>query len=209
MQANAQADASYSPVLWGAVFIPVVSGAELFVDPQTRESFGYFVLGFFYIASVRYTLAVALGVYAHDELLHRHKTSRKGLGLWFCYFFILVLCSLLVPGAAIFGLSATIAIALSILLIAILQGFLCLGALSGTSEANAKWRFWSDILIIILLLAEIFRTDGEISFQAPCIALAFLLLLDFNVNPEVKSNLSSMVSALATYIRKSWKKASV
>lgn len=199
-----QSDSSYSPVLWGAVVIPIVSGTELFIDPQTRGSFGFFVLGFFYVASIRYTLAVALGVYAHEDTLERHKMTRIGVVLWICYFMMLILCSLLVPGAAIFGLGATIIIAIAILVFSITQGFISLKTFQDTQKSNTTWRLYLDFLILIFMILEIVDVD-EISFQAPSVALVVLLVLDFSVNKKAKSNLLEMVSSLKAYFARSWR----
>ena len=201
-------DSSYSPVLWGAVVIPIVSGTELFVDPQTRSSFDFFILGFFYVASIRYTLAVALGVYAHEDSLKASRANRSGIVLWICYFLMLVLCSLLVPGAAILGLTATIVIAVIILTLSITQSAVSRRSFSDTQENNTTSRLYMDGLLLIILAYEILVNDTP-SFQGLFFAVSIFLLLDLRLSESAKSNMSQMFSSLKKYFSDSWNRTPV
>lgn len=182
---------SYSPVLWSAIAIPVVSATELFVDPVVRGSYGFFVLGSFYLVSVRYTLAVCLGVFEHDEALRRVRPSKRGISLWACYFLILLLCSLLVPGAAILGLTATLAITFTIISLSLLQGILAYGLFDDQLQKNnTLWRGGYDVILIIFLL---------ISFQSVFVGLAFLLVLDICISARGRTTLMDMAQSLRSY----------
>jgi len=198
-----KADSSYSPVLWGAILIPVVSGTELFIDEATRSSFPLFILGFFYLMSVRYTLAVALGVYAYEVSLKEHRVERSGALLWACYFMVLILCSLLVPGAAIFGLTATLIICIAVLLLSLIQGILSLNTFVDKQKSDIQWRMYFDLFLLILIIIEsLFRKNG--SYQSPFFGVAVLLIIDFTVSDFARSTLLEMYFSLRTYLCDSW-----
>ena len=196
-------DTSYSPLLWAAISIPIISGLELFIDPSTRNSHGFFILGFFYLVSIRYTLAVGLGVYAHEISLEKQRYLRTGAILWFSYFLVLVLCSLLVPGAAIFGVFVTIFFTLSILLISILQGVITIKSFSGADKKDIIWRLLFDCLLVLLLIYEFFILSN-LSFQSPFFVVVFLIIADFTISDFAKSNLVQMTKGLHGYLCSSW-----
>lgn len=200
-------ETSYSPVLWGAVVIPILSGTELFIDPQTRESYGFFILGFLYLASIRYTLAVALGVYSHEYSLKKNQHGKIGVILWLCYFMMLILCSLLVPGAAILGMTITISMALMILILSIIQGAFSSKEHDEAEKKNITWRFYLDVLLLLFVAGEFFFAQ-EISLQAPFFAVGLLLFLDFRVSESAKSNVVEMFDSLKTYFVTSWRRTS-
>ena len=203
-----QNDSSYSPVLWGAIIIPVVSGIELFVDPLTRNSFSFFVLGFFYLASVRYTLAVGLGVYAHEITLKKHRRSKSGAWLWICYFMVLILSSLLVPGVAIFGITTTLIITVSILSISIIQGSISRKSFTEKAHKNdITMRVIYDSLVLTLLIYESVFSKEE-GFQGPFFAIVALLIMDFSVSDFARSTLLDMYSSLKKYFSDSWSESS-
>lgn len=196
-------EAPYSPVLWSAIIIPVVSATELFVDPQTRESFSFFILGSFYLASVRYTLAVCLGVFAHEVALKNERLRKNGLWLWLCYFTVLVLCSLLVPGAAIFGLVVTLIITALVIILSIVQGFLSYKSFTDKSHLkDIKWRLAVDVLLLAILFNDSVMSDSP-NYQTLFLVLVLLLIADFAIGDFAKETISEMVGAVKDYFRDS------
>lgn len=193
-------EAKYSPVLWSALFIPIVSATELFVDPVTRSNYPFFVLASFYLVSVRYSLAVCLGVFAHDTALKSSGSVRSGAFLWLCYFLVLVLCSLLVPGAAIFGVTVTLILAFVVLVLSVIQGFLSLQFFADKAiRTDIGWRICLDVVIIACLIYEV--SNGR--FQSVFFALIALLFMDLAVNQFAKQTLKEMTSALVGYFKSS------
>ena len=199
-------ESAYSPVLWGAIVIPILSGLELWADPATRGILAFFALALIYLISVRYTIAVAIGVFAHEENLKNHKSNRIGITLWTCYFIMLILCALLVPTTALYGLDAVIALTIVILIISIAQGLLSSKKFDAKQQSNIKWRIGYDALIIVFVLADYYFSDSP-TYQAPAIAMAFLLVMDFKVSDSARANMTTMISGLKRYFQGSWKKA--
>lgn len=191
----------YSPVLWSALVIPVISGTELFVDSVTWTRYPFFVLSFFYIVSVRYSLAVCLGVFAHDAALKSSCNVRAGAWLWLCYFLMLVFCSLLVPGAAIFGLATTLVLTFVVLALSVAQGILSLRFAQSDEplKKDIKWRIGFDLSIVGCLIYEI--SDG--TYQLVFFLLFVLCFMDFTVSDFAKQTLKEMTLALRDYFRNS------
>lgn len=198
-----QSESSYSPVLWAAILIPVIAGLELFVDPATRKGFDFFVLGFFYCLSVRYTLAVILGVYAHQTSLQNNRQTRSGAALWFCYLMVLVLCSLLVPGAAIFGLVATLFLATFVLLFSLLQGLLSRKSCEAKERNDVHWRIGFDALLLVIIAYESL-VAGSMHFQSAFFAIVVFFIMDFTVSEFARGALVEMSTSLKEYLHQSW-----
>lgn len=182
--------------------VPVISGIELFVDSST-SSYDIFVLGFFYVLSIRYTIAVALGVFAHQVSLRKLNQGRSGLALWICFFLVLVLCSLLVPGATIFGKTVTLILAVVVLFLSLAQGILSKSLFDPKQNSDTRWRILLDILLILLLFFENFYQDTA-SYQAPFFTICILFAADFVISESATKNFKLMRRSLATYFKNSW-----